>query len=350
MNKWTQSASINFLLLIYYLCISFLTPLVESWEKTQLKKEMVQLLMDLSENETSISFPCLQNHNVGFENEIEMFDISSKLSEYSSTSNSSTLHLLIMACYRNDNQRALELSLNALPSSDKWLIMQAYSLLLAQNKFEEANLLIVNNKISVNDLFNLNLEINKNALKIDIFPIAKLALKIDNKSELSWKLLLSACRRIQTTEKFQDFPKALLCYDEIIQSNNYLSKRDLASTFYYRGLLKNELFPEFNNFDILEDFQESLNLNPDNSMVYYKISSLYLWNLKDTNQARYYVNKTLSLQPNFPEAYILLGDIYFQQKEYEEALIAYQNALKIRPEWGVAINRITALNGKTENK
>lgn len=58
------------------------------------------------------------------------------------------------------------------------------------------------------------------------------------------------------------------------------------------------------------------------------------------NQSKEYLNKALSIHPNYKNAWLLLGNARFYAQEYDEAIKAYDQSLAIDPSYGDALKNL----------
>ena len=58
--------------------------------------------------------------------------------------------------------------------------------------------------------------------------------------------------------------------------------------------------------------------------------------------------KALQINPQLPEAYCNLGNIRFQQDDFEEAVINYQKALSLRPSWAQAQENLSIAKSRMQ--
>lgn len=66
--------------------------------------------------------------------------------------------------------------------------------------------------------------------------------------------------------------------------------------------------------------------------------------IKKINQAKIYLNRAIKIYPLYNNAYLLLGNAYLKgDKNFEKALEAYNQALRINPNYGDALQNMTVL-------
>jgi tetratricopeptide (TPR) repeat protein len=73
-------------------------------------------------------------------------------------------------------------------------------------------------------------------------------------------------------------------------------------------------------------------LAPGNVPVLRGLAELYLSRLRDADKAINATNRWLSLSPNEPEAYFILGVCRYKQKDYAAARLALQRAIELQPD------------------
>lgn len=73
------------------------------------------------------------------------------------------------------------------------------------------------------------------------------------------------------------------------------------------------------------------------------IAGAYLSNLKNYPLAEQYIKQAIVVNPDLPDNYLMLGDIYRQEGDLKAALAAYQDTLARKPGWQAALDRLTAV-------
>ncbi|MGD1712519.1 tetratricopeptide repeat protein [Dapis sp. BLCC M172] len=76
--------------------------------------------------------------------------------------------------------------------------------------------------------------------------------------------------------------------------------------------------------------EEIISLKPN--AVAYQIMGKAWVKMNKIDEAMGAYQKSLEVQPNFPEVYISLGELYVQQQRQSEAISAYQKAIKLAPD------------------
>jgi tetratricopeptide (TPR) repeat protein len=89
----------------------------------------------------------------------------------------------------------------------------------------------------------------------------------------------------------------------------------------------------FNDAWVDLDFQKYSELRPNDPIPYYvRAVRLLRQDSSEDNQrdeALRLLQKTLEIDPSFPEAYLELGNVYFKNKQYQQAIDAYQRAVDL---------------------
>lgn len=78
-------------------------------------------------------------------------------------------------------------------------------------------------------------------------------------------------------------------------------------------------------------YTEALAINPNSADSLYFLALIKI-DLQKNTEARHYLEKLLTIAPNFTDAYSLLGDILFDIKDYKTAIEHYHTALRSDPD------------------
>lgn len=85
-----------------------------------------------------------------------------------------------------------------------------------------------------------------------------------------------------------------------------------------------------------EKFRKYIRIKPDDSFPYYLYAVSLLKQNKtqraDRSEAIKLLRKALELSPKLPEAHLELGKIYFDDKQYQQAILEYEKAIRIKPD------------------
>jgi len=77
--------------------------------------------------------------------------------------------------------------------------------------------------------------------------------------------------------------------------------------------------------------EEALRIDKSSWEGHYTIGRVH-WELKDIKKAGLYITRTLELQPNLAEAHLLAGNIFIRSGLPENALIEYEEYLRLSPQ------------------
>ena len=109
-------------------------------------------------------------------------------------------------------------------------------------------------------------------------------------------------------------------YDEMKATNVYYPANYIQAFQSYKASSK-----EANSKSITE--QELKTKEPDKASEHEAKEKE--WQQKSEeyhNKALSFINASISINPNYPEHYVIVGDYYLEKAEYEDALISYQKA------------------------
>jgi len=62
--------------------------------------------------------------------------------------------------------------------------------------------------------------------------------------------------------------------------------------------------------------------------------------------ASIYYSQTLELDPNSPYAHYMMGNVLLKQAKFEQAIIHYNKALQLKPDWENARRNLTIAEQK----
>lgn len=82
----------------------------------------------------------------------------------------------------------------------------------------------------------------------------------------------------------------------------------------------------------IRHYQDAIHLNPNNVVLWNEWAVVYLELTNDPETALQRLNHSLELDDRFAQTYVLLGDLYLDQKKLDKAIEAYRDALEIAPQ------------------
>lgn len=82
----------------------------------------------------------------------------------------------------------------------------------------------------------------------------------------------------------------------------------------------------------LRCFDSAIKADPSDYLAYYNRGTIYLQSKYDINKAIKDIDKSLELNPEYMDSYLIKGDIFKFKKEYEQAQNAYNKAAELEPE------------------
>ena len=81
----------------------------------------------------------------------------------------------------------------------------------------------------------------------------------------------------------------------------------------------------------VQTFERALQIDQQNPYVFYTLGNIFVQQFRQPEPAATYFEKTVQLDPDFPNGYLNLGSTYGLLKKYPEALRAFANELAMRP-------------------
>jgi tetratricopeptide (TPR) repeat protein len=127
---------------------------------------------------------------------------------------------------------------------------------------------------------------------------------------------------------------AIAAYQEAIELNS-------EQPAYVYHQLGNLLLEEKNELKVAIDIYENIDdLNPNFLASLYTKFAKKLQEDDDLDEAIVYYQKAIKLQPDFPNRYRLLGDVFLQKQYFDEAVTCYKKAIKIKPDFPVVYQKI----------
>lgn len=108
--------------------------------------------------------------------------------------------------------------------------------------------------------------------------------------------------------------------------------------------------------EVIERFRRFTELQPNNGRAFYYYA-VSLWKSKreqDTNldvgQIEFLLKKSISLEPDLPEAHLQLANLYSDQKKYAESIPEYLRARELNPDWADVPYRLAQAYVRTGRK
>ncbi|MDR1417957.1 MAG: tetratricopeptide repeat protein [Endomicrobium sp.] len=145
----------------------------------------------------------------------------------------------------------------------------------------------------------------------------KKAINLNPNSEKLY-LLIGLCYR-----KCSLYKEARLFYNKALASQKF-SK----AGFY--NLIGNTFRQEGLNLDALEYYQKTKDSDPSFFIAYYNIGEIY-YNFKDFKQALFWYEKSVEVNKEFVTSYIKIANLYYNNSEFEQSKDWALEALKVNP-------------------
>ena len=159
-------------------------------------------------------------------------------------------------------------------------------------------------------------------------------------------LYLQAGRIYQMQSTPQDYESALALYNQALEKGGWLNPNDEANTHLYRGEVYRLLDDQFDPNLVLAEYEIALKLQPGSYWAFIDIGQVYLYDLKDLDQAEAYFQQALAVDEQSPYVYFYIGEVYRVRGDKEDALDWYRHALERQPNWQPAMDRLQELEGK----
>jgi len=165
-------------------------------------------------------------------------------------------------------------------------------------------------------------------------------------AEVQGSLHMREGRIWQTQADPRDYQAALAAYNQAIEKGGWLSPSDEANIHIYRGEVYRSLKDEFNPAQAIEEFQRALELQPGSYWALLNIGHVYLYDLKEMDQAETHYRQAMATNEKNPNAYFYIGEVYRVRGDKESAAEWYRMALERQPDWQPALDRLKGLEGK----
>ncbi|MBI2022471.1 tetratricopeptide repeat protein [Candidatus Daviesbacteria bacterium] len=121
------------------------------------------------------------------------------------------------------------------------------------------------------------------------------------------------------------------------RSKNTSFFRTAIRTFYQLSAIDSKFEKK-----TLEVVDKTIALAPTDAKLYYN-KGLILYQLNRPEEAVVSFNQALELRPNYREAYLTLGTVYEQKKEVNRAIEQYEQVLKFIPNDPDALKKLEEL-------
>ena len=186
-----------------------------------------------------------------------------------------------------------------------------------------------------------------------------------------WNMLKSRRKFKQANVAYgqKDYPRAIEFYNETLEIDPDPDPRVLVTTYFYRGSsyhlqfrpgrpddAENEAYLEAG----IEDYEVALELAREHASEYEmlapyeqyameQLAAIYRDNLVDFQNAEYYFKALIELDPDTPERYYALADVYerFDDPEemplLEQALEAYKKPVEMNPDEPLGYRQVANL-------
>ncbi len=109
-----------------------------------------------------------------------------------------------------------------------------------------------------------------------------------------------------------------------------------------------EEYVKRNFSDAMQLYQRALEMNPNNSTIYFDMGYAYTTQGRHVEAIQAY-QKAISLKPDFLAAYFNMGLAMKELHDYRNAIAAFQHTLKIQPHHSEALYQLGELFSQTEN-
>ena len=125
----------------------------------------------------------------------------------------------------------------------------------------------------------------------------------------------------------QDYPKYLTILNKIAEKYPKEKWVYISLGSYFRQRMQFE--------DALEYIQKALTLDPEYGNAYNNLAYTYL-EMKDYDKALESFQKYAALEPENPNIYDSMGELYYRQGNYEQATINFKKTIELKPDFQTA--------------
>ncbi len=133
-----------------------------------------------------------------------------------------------------------------------------------------------------------------------------------------------------------------------IKNGAYLKSLNRKETYSFAYRVRGIAFAELKKYkESLKDYNKALKVNPKDPSTHYN-KSIALRQLNKPKEAMISIDKALELNPNYASAYYSRGNIFLKFKEYEKALDAYDLAITAYESNIIAYTKVAGVNKYTK--
>ena len=129
----------------------------------------------------------------------------------------------------------------------------------------------------------------------------------------------------ENNQKYIDQASKLANQSVSISPANINFWKQRGQIYYYLSTLDNKYF-----YTAVESLLQASKLAPTDAKMYYSLGK-FLETASMPDDAAFYYQKAIDLKSNYDYAYAALGEIYFNQKKYDQAKTNLEQTLKYAP-------------------
>jgi tetratricopeptide (TPR) repeat protein len=142
--------------------------------------------------------------------------------------------------------------------------------------------------------------------------------------------------------ELRELEKALSAYEAAIDADDFSKIWQAADSHYKRGEIL--WWMDSTPSKYIAEYEEAIRINPNHVWANIKLGTAYYRDYGNVKLAEDTIQQALELSPDHKWAYFRLGEIYQQEGRIEESIAAYEQALKIDPNFERARTRLTDLD------
>jgi len=372
LSKINKISYIVFFVFLLYLSIE---PITLAVKQTEALKLLLIASNSLEENEQKKIIICSREK---ISNEEHILKLRESINNLKKPENIAKAY-----CLLGELDKAMELFDKAYQNGNVWAAMQNYFLKMQKGMIDDAENLINNDQITYKELERFHTFATIQNPDLDLFPLAIELVNrnpFDNEGWIAWlasgaslakkndwagaieiynnglwaqnrlgvfvgrsSFSLRLGRIYQNNVDPPQLKIALAFYDKAIEWNEYLFTNEKANIHNYRAEIYKGLPTEYTDYHVINEYNQALIIDSGNYWAKLGIAKVYLKNRIHPELAKELILESINLEPNKPDAYLSLGDYYFQQGNLRDAKLAYNEALLRRPDWGVILDRLSSL-------